>query len=315
MSASFIYVPVELTRQCAVSLWTLTLSQNEWGGQLIPKKKNGKCVLTCDQNLIEGTGLETSSDDRFYKGQDTNAQVLIAVTPFYQEVFEVHALCDSDATVNLFFHSHPLLLMPRGVVSPPSLGDFFAHTLLSNYRNYTENGQLNTAIIASFEGIYIYFALPHRFLKFKQRVEALWAAREKPTQKEQKDFKLGELPDWLVDIVKMETFDELRQGFELFLQEYSDLVRRAGPEKTSTDGAPVLRNKKWSCKGCGPDPAELQFPYYQFIQDPTYRDFSRHNAYLDTLHRHGFHYEFFPAPFSADMSFLALSKAELKVTS
>lgn len=308
MSASFIYVPVTLTRECAVSLWTLTLSKNEWGGQLFPKKVNGQCLLTCDQNLIEGTGLEDNNEDNsFYAGDKKKVQkVLIAVTPFYEEIFQQYPLCDSGHKVNLFFHSHPLLISVRGAITPPSIGDFFAHTLLSNYRNYKQNGQLNTAIVASFEGLYVYFALPHRFLKFKNRVEALWAAKESKSKREFIEFAYGELPNWLIDVVKTEVFNELRDGFTQFMQHYVIMALQNGTELA---GAPLVRNKQWNCKGCGP--GELNFPFYNFIQSDLLHSYIRENSYLKTLHDHGFHYEFFPAPFEDNVTFLALSKANL----
>jgi hypothetical protein len=40
----------------------------------------------------------------------------------------------------------------------------------------------------------------------------------------------------------------------------------------------------------------------------------RNNPYLDALHANGFHYEFFPAPFTHDVEFLALVKAQFHDT-
>jgi hypothetical protein len=291
-----------------VSLWVLSLSKNEWGGQLIPAlQQDGTCILSCDQDLIRGTGLESNEDDRFYLGGDNESKIMIAVTPFYREVFQVHQLCHSTDTVNLFFHSHPLFLLKDiGMLAPPSMGDFFAHALLSNYRNYKQNNQLNTAVVASFEGLYVYFALPHRFDLFKKRVDALWEQLPKKTKTEIHEYSFGELPLRLIDVVKMETFDQLREGFDLFMQEYADLV--SSKNEISTVGAPIVQDSKWSCKGC--EPAAMDFAFSDFVKSHKCRSFVRSNSYLQHLHKNGFHYEFFPAPITQDIYFLALMRLQ-----
>ena len=153
-SAEFKHVGA-LPQQCLKAMHNLTLSRNEWGGQFFPKIQDGRCKLSCDVKLIKGTGLDEHPDAKFYTGNSKTRQVLIAVTPFYKEVFRQFKMCDDDTkSINMFFHTHPLLMGSdvQGRMSPPSLGDIFAHTVLSNSRNYRQNRQLNTTMVMAFEG-------------------------------------------------------------------------------------------------------------------------------------------------------------------
>ena len=309
MTCSFKYVPVRLGQECAVSMWTLSLSDKEWGGQLIPKHSGDDCILSRGTKLIVGTELVENENDRFYLGDNLKQQkVKIAVTPFYKEVFQVHQLCDTGDSVNIFFHSHPLFIDNSiGIPLPPSIGDFFAHGLLSNYRNFRENNQLNTAIVSAFEGLYVYFPLPHKFMLFRQQVDELWNALPSKTKHERTEFELGELPQRLVDVVKMETFNTLRSAFDSFLIEYSQLVT---PESVSTIGAPVLNNSMWKKHDILRIPT---FPYGSFAQSEECINFIRNNSYIRALNLNGFHYEFFPAPYTTDIRFLALMRHNCNV--
>ena len=311
-SAEFIYVPLTISQKCLQSIWHLTLSENEWGGQLFPAIIDNKCQLSCDVPLIEGTGLQKHKEDVYYLGKDAPraASVRIAVTPLYKEVFQVYPLCDSEHTINMFFHTHPLLSIRDadnlGKFAPPSLGDFFAHTILSNYRNYKQNKQLNTCVLMSFEGMYVYSILPHKFREIFKQIELLFKQLfPNPTRVEAMGYEIGEVPMAVVEKVKMDFFNDLRQPLDSFNYEMNTFLEKHA-DKTDTTAAPQLQDSVWNCKSCTPP---LDFPFFKAIQTPEFQCFIRNNSMVQALHSRGFTYDFFPAPFNSEITFLASSRA------
>lgn len=306
------YVPLHISKKCLDAMWYLTLNKNEWGGQLIPKQKQGQCQLDCSNiKLVKGTGLNYHTDEKFYTGNDNSRAVQIAVTPLYQEVFQKYPLCKTAHCVNMFFHTHPLLLtrdMPAhdhtAQFSPPSAGDIFAHTVLSNYRNWKENNQINTPIVMAFEGMYMYTIMPIKFCAVVHHIESL-LAEKKLSAAEQKDAAIGELPQHVIDIIKQEIFDELRPVCEKGATEQEHFIDNCRQEdKNSFDiqAAQESNSKFWSCgtsdtQQC-PTLPSLQFPFYETIQQDHVRQFlQKDNKLLKGLQAHGFHYDFYPAPF------------------
>lgn len=234
-------IPIRIAQKCAHNLWLLTESDNEWGGQLLPDKQ---CILHATTPLIKGTRvLPNHPDGPLY----SNMQ--IATTPFYKEVFQKHPLCDTGHTINVFFHTHPARYND---FAPPSVGDFIAHTLFSNYRNYIQNNQLNTCLVVAHEGIYVYYALTHRFRQFCADVADRWARLKRKTAREKADYEIGELPPRMVQAIKKSLFATLHD--------------------TNMD--------------------------------------KKH--YLAHLNANGFHYEFFPAPFTADVQIIALTQLKFQ---
>ena len=310
-SSEFSYVECVIKAECLRAMHNLTLSTNEWGGQLRPKlDADGRCTLSCDIELIEGTGLNKHKDDRFYKGDRSDSQVLIAVTPFYTEVFQQYRMCDRDGTINMFFHTHPLMLASseQGRLSPPSLGDLFAHSILSNSRNYRQNKQLNTTMVMAFEGLYVYYVLPHKFRKAMDRIDELAAAYEGWTEDERAMWKLGEAPGHVVEIIKKEVFDELRDGM---VQNSQAMVKHVKQHPAAFDirGAKVINDAKWGCKAC-PQP-NMDFGMANNLgTDPIVR-FARNNPLLRHMNNKGFGYDFYPAPFKEDLTFLAWHTAKM----
>jgi hypothetical protein len=305
----FKYVPLSLPASCLRAMWLLTFNPNEWGAQFRPKLINGSCELSCDTPLIEGTGLEQHSDDKYYKGKNQERDVRIAVTPFYKEVFQVFPTCDGKDTINFFFHTHPLFLSSDkyGSISPPSLGDLFAHSVLSNSRNWRQNKQLNATAVMAFEGMYVYYILPHKFRQVMDRIDEL-VANHVFTPEEAAMWEVGEAPSAVVMQIKSEVFDSLRDINDAFGEEVLRFMQM-NKRHFSIRGAPVLADSGWHCKTC-PVP-EMDFDFLAYLGNPDLVDFCRHNTFVQGLHERGFHYEFYPAPFDGPLKVLAPSKATL----
>lgn len=302
---AFKYAPLLLPAKCATSMWMLTLSGIEWGGQFKPEKVDGVCQLACDGvDLIRGTGLEDHPDARLYAG-DSNRKVRIASTPFYHEVSRVFPLCDSGVSVNMFFHTHPLLMLRNAKTQlarcgPPSIGDHVAHNILANYRNWKENKQVNTTVVMAFEGMYMYTVLPHKFMRVVVRIAALVKACQM-TASEQKLADKGQPPMSVMKQIKAEVFDELRDG-GLEYQDAMTAFVKAHPGMFCARGAPTVHNSLWSKKGHAP---ELDFEFARSLGDPRLVEFCRNNPMVTACHQHGYHVEFYPAPFAEDVVLLA----------
>lgn len=310
-SSEFSYVECVLPAHCLRAMHNLTLSTNEWGGQFQPRIQDGRCALSCDDvKLIEGTGLAPHSDDKFYKGDRKDTRVLIAVTPFYREVFQKSPMCDGSGSINMFFHTHPLVMgsYTQGRLSPPSLGDLFAHSILSNSRNYRQNRQLNTCMVMAFEGLYIYYVLPHRFRQAMDMIDELIAQYRGWTPEEREMWKVGEAPGWVVERVKQHVFDELREGTHRFSEKLREHVAEH-PAAFDIEGAPIVKDALWDCKAC--DQPALDFGMARHLGSESLVSFAKENPLLEHMHSKGFGYDFYPAPYDADLTFLAWHTARM----
>lgn len=290
-------LPVETLR----TMWVLTLSANEWGGRLQPRVQDGVCVLSVqDTALIRGTSLEVHADAAHYSGNDPRTVVRVASTPFDAEVRGYMPMCDSPATINMIFHSHALHMGRSAVLAPPSMGDYFAHCILSNFCNATLHGQLNTTVVMAYEGLYVYTITPEAYGRYAARIRALMDGRAQ-TALERARYAKGELPHDVVELLKAEFFNAVRPSYEAFLREAAALTRRLD---MGTAGAPTLNDMLWACYGCLP-PVPLAFGFHRTMQlEPVRRFLADQNPYLRGLRAHGFDYSFYPAPFTGAVELL-----------
>jgi hypothetical protein len=302
-SAEFDYVPVTIPKECLRSLWTLSLSENEWAGRLVVDQG---CNASCNVELIEGTVIEETSgmDSVLYLGKDKAFDkdkklkpVRMASVYIPMSEYEKVDTCDKGK-INVIFHTHPLLLVRDkdthiARIALPSLGDVWVHCVLSNMLNYETNQHVNCTIIVAFEGLYLYSILPHKFRQIHTTYTNLIA--KGMTHKD------------AVNELQQHTFDELRPVNNAFFKDmkaYCD----AHPDKFGTDGAPDIRNTMWDCKGCVVKDKDLTFPFAEAIKTPLVRDYARENPFTEGIIKHGYHCEFFPAPFDSDLTLLAPSK-------
>jgi hypothetical protein len=294
-------VALRITKSCLRSIHTLTLSGNEWGGSIRPAVEQGRCVLSCESvRLIQGTGLGAHRDRRHYAagGGDENA-VLIASTPLDSEVHQVMPVCDTGDHVNVFFHTHPLHLAAvngPAMFAPPSIGDIFAHVVLSNYRNFTQHGQVNTCMVMAFEGLYVYGMAPEAFAQMYRRMRA--AAEQWPCSAAQ--LASGDLPLALIERFKTDVFGHLVPGFNAFVDACHERIDR-NPDAFSIAGAPLVNSTLWTCRGCEPD-GLADIPFRRTVQQASTRAFlGVNNPLLKRMRRFGFTYQFYPAPFESDV--------------
>lgn len=302
-SAEFKHVECVFPTQCLRAMHNLTLATNEWGGTYFPKIIDGVCKLSCDVKLIKGTGLDSHPDAKFYTGDDKQRRVLIAVTPFYREVFQTQQMCDGSGSINVFWHTHPLMLGSDETarLSPPSLGDIFAHTVLSNSRNYRQNRQINTTMVMAFEGLYVYSIVPHKFREVMDDIDALIEKYDGWTASERKMWEVGEAPKWVVEQIKDKIFRQLRDGMEA-MSEAQTMHVSENPELYDIRGAKVVSNALWSCKEC--EQPEMNFPMADALKSDNLVSFARNNPLLQHLRNNGFNYDFYPAPFEQDLKIL-----------
>jgi hypothetical protein len=285
-------------------MWSLTLDRREWGGQLLPAGAGGTCDgeqrVGCKLELIKGTDARDDHPDAaLYRGEGGGRLPMqVAVTPFYEEVFQVHPIC-AQRTINCFWHTHPLLMLrdpitKAGRLGPPSLGDFFAHSVLSNGRNFRQHKQLNTTVLMAFEGLYIYGVLPHKFRKLMDRAEALLdTLADRVSAAERAEFDtVGELPVAPRNQLKREVFAELRPA----VQEFTAAMKRRcdSHNDRGTDAAAVLGDSQWRALLAGAAPPELDFPFASAIHDPELVDFARDNPFTSGLERLGYYCIFVP---------------------
>lgn len=275
-----------------------------------PALVDGRCELSCDSvKLIRGTELAPHADAKHYLNADGAAEsdVQVAVTPFYKEVFQTFKACNSGKTVNTFFHTHPLHAASvdgNALLSPPSVGDVVSHLLLSNICNFKRNQQMNTCLLMSFEGLYVYSILPNQFCRMYQAVCKL-VEGTKLNKDDQALWARGEVPLQLIEVIKSSVFPRLQGSNDAFYESVYSMAQKGG---WGIQGAPVVDDKLWGCRGCLPK-SNLTFPFYQTIQDPALIHFIQHdNIYLEVLHQHGLHYDFYPAPFKRDVVIAAPSK-------
>jgi hypothetical protein len=296
--ATFRYTPVRFPQKCLTKLRRLCLSDREFGAQLVPAVQDDTCKFSCDGvRLIHGTALQDDNPDQtLYEPDPSKPPVRIAVTPFYREVFSVSPLCDSNHSVNMFCHTHPLLLAPEnkvGQLSPPSIGDLFAHGILSNYRNFKQNGVINMPLVVAREGLYYYNVLPTRFAREIARIEARLAETGQPVPAD------GELPADVVDWLKTLVFAELRPLHNRFLDEMVAWAQgHAG--SLSLQGAARIPDGPalWSADNVQ-DPDCCGFD--RSIRADWFQHYCRNNALARGLIDLGFFYHYVPAPFTDDV--------------
>ena len=302
-SARFEWVLVRIPRPCLLGMWSLTVDHREWGGQLLPAgSPGGSCDgvkrVGCRVDLIEGSGAaDNHPDAALYRGEGAGP-MQVAVTPFYEEVFQVHPVC-RQRSINCFWHTHPLLMLrsattEAGRLGPPSLGDFFAHSVLSNGRNFRQHRQLNTTVMMAFEGLYIYGVLAHKFRQLMDRAEALvreLGAEIDPAERRDYDT-VGELPAAPRDRLKREVFDELRPA----MQQYTEAMKRLCDSRAdcSTRGAAVIGDSQWRGLLAGATPPALDFPFASAIHAPELVAFARDNPLTSELERRGYYCIFVP---------------------
>lgn len=168
MSFTKVFIP----KSCLEYMRSFTLSDREWGGQLHPKWLNGRCVLDKSDRLIKGTPLVSNHvESKHYRSKSTQ----IATTPFTSEIYQISNLCQSDTYINVIWHTHSLFFSSHENYCqylPPSLGDFVVHTVLGNIRNWRENNLINTTMVMSFEGLYVYFVQPKFLMEVMAYMEA-----------------------------------------------------------------------------------------------------------------------------------------------
>lgn len=297
MSATLDYVPVVISHACLQSLWTLTLSENEWAGRLVLDRN---CQAGCNVDLIEGGVLEDVTDRRksLYRGNDSaddSKPVRVASVIIPNKEFTKLDACVAGSA-NILFHTHPLLLV-RDIhthvarIALPSMGDIFVNCVFGNILNYERTGHVNCNVVIAFEGVYVYFILPYKF----QRIYEQWGFM----------LRSGMSREQAAAALETQTFDELRPANQLFFKKMKAFCD-ANADAFGTDGAPDIRNAMWHCKGCAiPD---LLFPYADAIRTSLVRDWARSNPMTASLNEHGFHCEFYPAPFETDLTILAPSK-------
>lgn len=296
------YVPVTFPKKCLQWMHHLCLSDIEYGGQFFPSKESGECKLSCtNTKLIKGTSLEDNNPDAaFYRGNNKNVKIKIAVTPLYEEVFKISPMCDSSDSINMFFHTHPLLMMPGasvGRLSPPSIGDIFAHAVLSNYRNFKDNGIINMPILMAREGMYYYNILPSKFDEVVARIDAMVAeglAAGKWDERQRKNIKIGELPIDLVNKIKEETFAQLRDPTQQFQKEMSRWCLER-TDHLNLRGATVITDTK------APNKCEPVCQFDHTTSEDWFRQYATSNTLSKTLNQLGFFYHFVPAPFDQDV--------------
>jgi hypothetical protein len=268
-------------------LRSLTLSDQEYGGRLIPKTIDGQCVLVCETRLIIGTKSKSvgGEDAENYSGGSA-AKVNLLSTPFgLREIIGRLQMCtDPKHYANIFWHSHPISIAP---FAPPSVGDFVAHSVLGNLRNWGKQKIINTCFIVTFEGIYIYNLCDKGLSHYIEMVNTLMNG---------KAWGDKDLPESVCKKLRQYLFSELIDAYHQFFEESEEWCNEHG---ITTTGAPKYGKNKWGCKTvreCGIE--ELDFDYKQKLDDPTFlkkvKQFHKTNTYQKVLNKNYFYYDFIP---------------------
>lgn len=203
--------------------------------------KTQVCTAGCNVEIIEGTKLLADHEDAKLYGD-----VQIAVTPIDEnDVTQKNKSCGWP--VNIVAHTHPEFIQGASqsyaLLSPPSLGDLFAHAILANYRNYKENGCINTFLVFAAEGVYMYGVTPTRFREVAHQFEAEAEAdmaglpANHPTRR---DFAVGNLPDATYERRRGAFFEEHRKLNDAFFAvmiktcQLSPMFRLSQPKMLAT---------------------------------------------------------------------------------
>ena len=300
----FKYVHLTFPAQCLERMRNLCLSDREFGGRFEPSMSSGSCKLDCrNVKLVHGTSLQDDNPDAaLYTGQSPDVTVRIAVTPLYKEVFSTSLLCQSDDKVNMFFHTHPLLMDESGIgyIAPPSIGDFFAHGLLSNVRNYRQNGVINMPVVMAREGLYCYNILAGRFADELDEIDRLIEKHaHNLTTAERDNLRIGELPLVIIDELKQRIFDDLRPAHDEFFRQMSTWIQDHVSD-LRTDGAVALHDGGWHKTTAMPT-----CNFDQSLAKPWFRQFCQSNVIVSGgMTRVGFICVFVPGPFTDDVRML-----------
>ena len=301
-SAAFEYAEITLPHDCLLSLWALTLSENEWGGRL----DVSQCKAKCDVELVEGTVIKKRAGpeselylgkDKAYSDKGKLKPIKLASVYIPWHKYSEMGDCGNNG-VNLIFHTHPLLLTRDqetkvARIALPSMGDIFVHCVLANIESYKKTGNAVMTVVMAFEGLYKYSILPHKFRQVYDKYNSLVAGGKTEEEAEAQ--------------LRTETFDELRpsnQQFFKVMKKHCDENR----DKYATDGAPDIRNGMWHEKGKAPSLEELDFPFAKHLGSKMVVDMARNNPFTHGLICLGFHCEFIPAPYQRDLQLLAPSK-------
>ena len=297
-SASFEYTAITIPIACLRSLWSLSLSENEWAGRFVV---DSNCRAQCDIELIEGSVIESraGADTLLYLGKDKAYDDKKQLKPIrLASVYipwELYTKSDPARRALTSSFTHPLLLVRDkdkiARIALPSMGDIFVHCVLANLDAYEANGHAVCTVIVAFEGLYVYGILPHKFRQIFDRRNALLGAGKSAEEAEK--------------IMREETFDALRPANNAFFKVMKAHCDKH-PDKFGTDGAPDIRNKMWHQKGAIPE--KLNFPFARAIGQPIVTDLARSNPFTKGLIEQGFHCDFYPAPFTEDIRMLAPAK-------
>lgn len=302
----FKYVDVTFPAKCLERMRQLCLSDREYGGRFEPDMSSGSCKIGCQGvKLVRGTPLQDDNPDAaLYAGQATDVTVRIAVTPLYYEVFSTSTLCQSSHRMNMFFHTHPLLMDESNVghIAPPSIGDFFAHGLLANYRNYTGNGVINMPVVMAREGLYYYNILAERFARELFEIQRLVDKHYYGlTTAERENLKVGELPVVVVDELKQRIFAEMRPVHDAFFRQMTAWVNDHAKELSTLGAVRVHDTVEWSDGSDEPAPQQT-CNFDRSMSYDWFRRFCTQNVIVNKgMTDIGFICVFQPGPFTNDV--------------
>jgi len=276
---------IHLNPQCMVKLCTrMCRSDTEFGVVATSDIRSEKetvcdgdvcsktqvCTAGCNVDVIEGTKLLSDHEDAKLYGD-----VQIAVTPIDEDdVTQHNRKCGWSA--NIVAHTHPEFIQgprqPYAMLSPPSLGDLFAHTILANYRNFKENGCVNTFLVFATEGVYMYGITRARFEEICKEFEAAAVddmrglPENHPVRRE---FAVGNLPEATYQRARTTFFDDFRAGNDAF---FAKMMRVCGssPMFRLTPPKTLARTEHWrdDAKWVGPDPTQ-SVGFDAMVRNPT----------------------------------------------
>lgn len=215
--------------------------------------KASVCTAGCNVDVIQGTKLLSDHEDAELYG---GAQ--IAVTPIDEDdVAQRNKRCGWP--VNLVAHTHPEYIQgasqKHAYLSPPSLGDLFAHTILANYRNYKENHTINSFLVFAAEGVYMYGITPSRFTELAKEFEARAEAEMQGLPANhpiRADFEIGNVPDKTYEGMRAEFFDRLRPANDAFFGQMISTCQR-NPDMFGLVRPKILAQAKHWSKDVGDD--------------------------------------------------------------
>lgn len=277
------------------------MHDHELGGTLVPTTTaSGECVLKCEiHKLVQGTAMKSGTEEsRRYSLDGRDDEVLLATTPFFTEVFRVFPVCGWNERCNIYFHTHPVMILDtdRASLIPPSIGDMVAHCVMGNLRNWKQNRILNTTFVAAFEGIYVYNITAAGFGKMRKWIASIEQQHPAAVAAQNADDPMD-----LADPVYEHVMSTLSERLKGPYAEFSEQMERFCEERRdqfSLEGAEKLGDSRWRCKrsACHPD---YNFPYARALAtDAAFKTqiagLLRHNAYSTALRTMGFYFDWYP---------------------